>query len=114
MKYIITEEDKHHLVAFSETEMSLEAVNELFVQLNQIDPDNIIIDLSKTENIESETLSELNTFAETWKQKNRSFLGFGLMEKYLVEDSFKFEIVPTLTEAQDILFMEIIERELEL
>lgn len=113
MEFTISSKDQHNLVAFTTSELSKVDIDNLSNSLNAEEANNVVLDFEGIKKVDDEALSALNDLAVNWKQKPLSFLGFGLSEEYLSQNSFEFEFTPTLTEAQDILFMEVVERELD-
>jgi hypothetical protein len=69
---------------------------------------NILIDLTAMTGLNEDSISYLNEFANRHKTKRFSIL---IASKNPIE-GITFEVVPTITEARDMIFMEITEREL--
>ena len=96
-----------HLVLVVEGESTNVGV---FTSALEIDMDaNIIVDISAMNKMDSASVKFLNEFADTHKAKHFSILA---VTKHKVPNLTQMEIVPTLPEARDLLFMEITEREL--
>ena len=70
---------------------------------------NIIIDLSRMDKLDAASVKYLNEFAQIHKAKHLSILA---TSKNKISGFSKLELVPTLPEARDLIFMEITEREL--
>ena len=70
---------------------------------------NILIDTSRMLTIDPESVKYLNGFAKTHKAKHLSII---IATSHKINGLHKLEVVPTVTEARDIIFMEITEREL--
>ena len=82
----------------------------VFQSALEIDLDaNIIVDLTRIEKMDKESVKFLNKFAPTHKAKNFSIL---VASKIKIPGLTKVEVVPTVNEARDLIFMEITEREL--
>ena len=112
MQITITQNDQHKLVSILSRAIDDTLVAELITSLSKTEEDNVILDLSEVREMSNDAAEKLNLFVSGWKEKQLSLLGFGVEESYLSPNSFEFEITPTLSEAQDIVFMEIVEREL--
>lgn len=96
-----------HLILVVEGETSNFQV---FKSALEIDMDaNIVIDISAMKKVDPDSLAFLNNFAVAHKAKNFSLLA---VTKNKVTGLTKMEIVPTVTEARELIFMEITEREL--
>lgn len=70
---------------------------------------NILVDLTKMEKLDTRSAKFLNEFAVSHKEKNFSIL---TASKNKIPALTKMEVVPTVNEARDLIFMEITEREL--
>ncbi len=70
---------------------------------------NILIDISTIREVDPESVKYLNSFAKEHKAKRLSII---IATPHTIIGLVKLEIVPTLSEARDIIFMEITEREL--
>lgn len=70
---------------------------------------NILIDLSAIDQIDVDSIEYLNAFALQHKDKNYSLIGAYPRK---IKGLKNLEIVPTTSEARDLIFMEITEREL--
>ncbi len=96
-----------HLVLVVEGETS--NVN-VFKSALEIDMDaNIVIDISAMNVLDEGSLKFLNNFAVVHKAKHFSLFA---VTKNKVAGLTKIEIIPTVTEARELIFMEITEREL--
>tara|TARA_R110002050_G_scaffold204327_1_gene339654 strand:- start:144684 stop:145019 length:336 start_codon:yes stop_codon:yes gene_type:complete len=69
---------------------------------------NILIDLSTMPSVDSDSIEFLNEFGAKHKAKHYSII---IATTYAI-DGIKIEVVPSVTEARDMIFMEITEREL--
>jgi len=69
---------------------------------------NILIDLSSMNQVDNDSIQFLNTFAIDHKAKHFSII---VATPHKLE-GLSFEVVPSVTEARDMIFMEITEREL--
>lgn len=78
---------------------------------DDISSKNIILDLSNVKNINNENLSVLLTLINQHKDKKKSFVLI-VNEAELGELDEKITAAPTLTEAEDLVEMENIERDL--
>lgn len=76
-----------------------------------LDNNHIILELSVFENLKTE---DFLLFLDIAKQKRENGTSFAIVNKMANADDYpeSFNIVPTITEAEDILEMEAIEREL--
>lgn len=70
---------------------------------------NILIDMTAVSAIDQESFSYLDQFAEKHKAKRFSII---IASKIKCDSLKHIEVIPTLSEARDIIFMEITEREL--
>jgi hypothetical protein len=70
---------------------------------------NILIDISSIPTVDPESVKFLNGFAKAHKAKQLSII---VATPHKINGLHKLEVVPTVTEARDIIFMEITEREL--
>ena len=70
---------------------------------------NIIIDISAMDKVDNASIKFLNDFSDRHKAKNFSILA---VTKQKFPNLTQMEIVPTIPEARDLVFMEITEREL--
>lgn len=70
---------------------------------------NIIIDMSRMDEVDPMSIRFLNSFATSHKAKNLSII---VASPKKIKGLQKLEVVPSITEARDIIFMEITEREL--
>jgi hypothetical protein len=70
---------------------------------------NILIDCTKIDTIDKESIVFLNNFGIEHKAKNHSVV---LASSSKLKGLKEIEVVPTITEAKDLIFMEITEREL--
>ncbi len=96
-----------HLVLVVEGESTNVGV---FKSALEIDMDaNIILDISAMDKVDSASIKFLNNFADRHKTKHFSFLA---VTKQKLPNLTQMEIIPTIPEARDLLFMEITEREL--
>tara|TARA_B100000795_G_C22702542_1_gene400239 strand:+ start:330 stop:650 length:321 start_codon:yes stop_codon:yes gene_type:complete len=102
----ILENDKYTLISVEESSFS-----KLKEQLLQIKVNNLLLDLSTNINISEEKILLFLNIAADLKLKNKSFV---VIVKRVNIDDFPeiLNITPTLQEAEDILEMEIIERDL--
>jgi hypothetical protein len=77
----------------------------------ELENKNLVVEISETLNIKSEEISLFLSFADAHNLSGTSFV---LISKNVDVDDFPetFNIVPTLIEAEDIIEMEAIEREL--
>ncbi|MGB0806956.1 MAG: hypothetical protein ACPGRC_09715 [Salibacteraceae bacterium] len=82
----------------------------IFKSALEIDLDaNILIDLTRIEKIDSASVKFLNEFASQHKSKHFSIIA---ASKTKIPNLNKMEVVPTVNEGRDLIFMEITEREL--
>lgn len=70
---------------------------------------NILIDLTAITSLDKDSVQFLNDFAQKHKAKNYSII---VASTNKIPALKHIEIVPTVTEARDMIFMEITEREL--
>lgn len=111
MSVVISSEERHDEVAFSNAELTIEALEQ--AQLQVANAKSLIINLERIERMEDGVAN----FLLSWSNSVKPFKSFKLcavneeVSKALPED---LEILPTLTEAQDLIFMEEVERELGL
>lgn len=70
---------------------------------------NILIDLTAIKELDKDSIQYLNKFSQKHKSKNFSIIAAS-QNKFPVMKHL--EVVPTVTEARDFIFMEITEREL--
>ena len=70
---------------------------------------NILIDLSAIEELDANSKSYLDEFAKTHKSRKHSII---IASPKKIKGLKNVEVVPTATEARDLIFMEITEREL--
>ncbi len=70
---------------------------------------NILIDLTAITSLDKDSVRFLNDFAQKHKAKNYSIIA---ATAHKIPALKQIEIVPTVTEARDMIFMEITEREL--
>lgn len=83
---------------------------EEFKNALEIDLDaNILIDLTKMDKIDSKSVKYLNEFGVQHKAKYFSIIA---ASKNKISGLKKIEVVPTVNEGRDLIFMEITEREL--
>ena len=69
---------------------------------------NILLDFSLISKVDSKSIEFLNSFAVAHKAKHFSIIATSPNEIKGLE----IEVVPTMTEARDLIFMEVTEREL--
>lgn len=83
----------------------------VFKKINDFDKKHLILQISEELNINKEDFSLFLKIAEQKKENGTSFI---VLNSSVITDDFdeNLNIVPTLQEAQDILEMENIEREL--
>lgn len=70
---------------------------------------NILIDCTAINDIDNESIEFLNSFGKTHKAKHFSVV---LASSNKFKGLKQIEVVPSVTEARDLIFMEITEREL--
>lgn len=107
----IVKGDQHILLSFNETSLTLSLLDEVRNELIDLN-ENIILDLSSFNVVENHVIEELNNFARSTKEAKRSFIGYPC-DCVIATKAITFECFPTKTEAQDVLFIEIVERELD-
>jgi hypothetical protein len=103
-----TKKDTH--ILFSDFELEKEVLDVLKTELEIHNADSVIVDISNI-NVSTKLLSELNKLSDIHKENGMSFV---LVVKGVSADDVDetFTISPTLHEAQDIIVMEDLEREL--
>lgn len=105
-------EQKGHTTIIKDTESSLEVfLQKLATQYNSFKSVNLIIDITHDKTLEISNLKQFLDLAKAHKKNKKSFI--------IVADNIDFNKVPTsintvpsLLEAQDIIEMEEIERDL--
>lgn len=121
MNFTIEEKDKYTLVTSNVEKLDTTCAPELkseLVYLNKTGVTNMIIDLSKTRYCDSSGLSALLVANRLCKSVDGLFVLTGLQEPVmkLVQISqleSVLTISPTLSEAVDLLYMEVIEKNLD-
>ncbi len=103
-------ESKETHILYSENNSEKDIISFLTEELKSHSTDNVIVDVSGLE-LTDITLSELNRISDSHKESGMSFVTVvsGISPDN-VEDTFI--ICPTLQEAEDIIVMENLEREL--
>ncbi len=106
----MTKEIKDTYVLFSEIDSEKDFISTLNEQLKDHLSDNVVVDISAL-NISENNLKELNNISDIHKQGGMSFV---VVVKGISPDDVEetFTICPTLQEAEDIIVMENLEREL--
>ena len=121
MKFSLDNQDKYTVIRVMEKNLNTELAPTLkseFVILRNKGTQNLILDMSDIEYVDSSGLSAILTAERLWKTEDGSFILTGV-----VHDSVKklisitrldavLTIIPTLQEAIDYVLMEEIEREL--
>lgn len=121
MNFNIEEKDKYTLVTSSVEKLDTTCAPELkseLVYLNKTGVKNMIIDLSKTRYCDSSGLSALLVANRLCKSVDGLFVLTGLQEPVLKLVQISqlesvLTISPTLSEAVDLLYMEVIEKDLD-
>ena len=121
MNFTIEEKDKYTLVTSNVEKLDTTCAPELkseLVYLNKTGVANIIIDLSKTRYCDSSGLSALLVANRLCKSVDGLFVLTGLQEPVLKLVQISqlesvLTISPTLTEAVDLLYMEVIEKNID-
>jgi len=103
-------ESKETHILYSENNSENDMISFLTEELKTHSSDNVIVDVSTLE-LSTDTLSELNKLSDLHKENGMSFVTVvSGISPDSVEDTFI--ICPTLQEAEDIIVMENLEREL--
>jgi len=106
----MNKELKETHILYSENNSEKEIIPFLRDELKFHSADNVIVDVSSIE-LTGDTLSELNKISDSHKKSGMSFVTVLLgISPDDAEDTFI--ICPTLKEAEDIIIMENLEREL--
>jgi anti-anti-sigma factor len=121
MNFTIEEKDKYTLVTSNVDKLDTTCAPELkseLVYLNKTGVTNMIIDLSKTRYCDSSGLSALLVANRLCKSVDGLFILTGLQEPVLKLVQISqlesvLTISPTLSEAVDLLYMEVIEKNLD-
>lgn len=105
----LQKEEKYLLITCNEG--SFTSFFEAFSKLNEIDKEHLIVDLTICKAIVQQDFLSFLAIAQRKKENGTSF---AVIYKDVDADAYPEElnVVPTLTEAKDILEMEAIEREL--
>ena len=70
---------------------------------------NILLDLTRVEKVDIDSINYLNSFSKAHKDKKFSII---VASKSKLPGLTQAEVVPTVSESRDLIFMEITEREL--
>lgn len=100
------EKGDEHIKLIIEGENTNERVFKSALEIN-LDA-NILLDFSLLNKIDSKSIKFLNAFSKTHKAKNFSIIATSPKEI----KGLDIEVTNTLTEARDLIFMEVTEREL--
>ncbi|AUC85036.1 hypothetical protein CW731_06925 [Polaribacter sp. ALD11] len=108
---IVSKKPKYTLISSDENSFK-EFQNVLFEKINSFQKENLILQISEDINIENK---DFLLFLDTAEQKLQNGTSFVVVNSTVNVDDFpeNLNIVPTLQEAEDILEMEAIERELD-
>lgn len=121
MKFALDNQEKYTVITVMEKNLNSEAAPNLkseFVILRNKGVQNLILDLSDVEFVDSSGLSAILTAERLWKAEEGSFIVTGINHdsvKKLIEITrlnSVLTIIPTLQESIDYVLMEEIEREL--
>lgn len=113
MNYSFTSGDKHLLIEVQDSDPTSE-----FFQLLQEKSDekyakeNIILHLPAVENLSKEACEVINWWSKYVISKKKSFVISSLVDE-LQDFLPNIEHTPTISEAQDIIFMEEVERDID-
>jgi len=105
-------EKKETYTLISSDESSLKVFqNLLFEKINDFEKAHLILQISDEVQMSNK---EFSLFLKVAKQKQQNKTSFVIINSYIQSDDFPeyLNVVPTLQEAEDILEMETIEREL--
>ena len=107
---VIDKKENYTLISSDENSFS-DFYNTFFKKENELDKENLILEIFDEINISKEDYLLLLNIAE---QKKENGISFVIVYNNVNIDDFpeNFNIVPTLIEAEDILEMEAMEREL--
>ena len=105
-------ENKENCVVMRNTESNLASfVEKLSQEYNKVVEHNLVLDLSENETITLESLKLFTDLSKTHKKAKKSFV---IVAKNINYNKIpvKMTVVPSLQEAQDIIEIEAIERDL--
>ena len=105
-------ENKENCVVIRNTESNLASfVEKLSQEYNKVVEHNLVLDLSENETITLESLKLFTDLSKTHKKAKKSFV---IVAKNINYNKIpvKMTVVPSLQEAQDIIEIEAIERDL--
>jgi anti-sigma B factor antagonist len=121
MQYELNKQDRYTVIKVKEANLNSVMAPELkakFVELGKEHVENLILDLSEVQFVDSSGLSAILTADRLWKGLNGSFVLTGVKSpsvKKLIEisrlDSI-LKIVPSVAESIDFVMMESLQREL--
>jgi len=118
MLFKIDTKEKFHVITFLQSEITASMAEEMEAQLNKLVKDtgkSVVCDMQQIERFDSEFVNKLCGLRKEIYEANASFACFHVpaeLEEMLAEEEPLFNIVPSETEAWDIVQMEEIEREL--
>jgi hypothetical protein len=106
----IEKKDTYTLISSDESSLKV-FQNSLFEKINDFETAHLILQISDGVQMNNK---EFSLFLNIAKQKQQNKTSFVIINSYIQSDDFPdyLNVVPTLQEAEDILEMETIEREL--